>query len=113
MQAGQVTCVEVETEEKEDELPVAGQRYYRPAGSGTTAQRYYRATQHRYYRTDASPRSFGAKYVQARYYRPRLSGTTACQERYYRVCRKSSTLRCLLLYPFVAKTINRTPFPTF
>ena len=67
----------------------------------------------RYYQTVTSPKSFGAEYAQARYYRRQLSGTTAYQERYYRVCGMGSTLSCLLLYPFIAKTINRTPFPTF
>ena len=48
------------------------------SASGTTAlpaavlppERYYRFPKTRYYRSVASPRSFGAKYVQMRHYRP-------------------------------------------
>ena len=65
-------------------------------------ERYYRVPKPPYCRNVASPKSFGSKYTQERYYRPQLSGTTACQERYYRIYGVDSTLSCSLLYPFMA-----------
>ena len=103
---------------KEEEWPVVGQRYYRPASSGTTARAVLPVPQDPVLPVRRQPEKFRCK-VRAnaalpppaeRYYRP--SGTTACQERYYRVCGMSSTLSCLLLYPFVAYAINRPPFST-
>ena len=65
-------------------LPPPGERYYRP--SGTTARSRAVLPLQRYYRQP---------------------------ERYYRSCGVSSSLSCLLMYPFAPTTINMTHFPTF
>ena len=94
-------------------------RYHRPPGAGNTGPAQSR-------------RILGSKYGKSWYYRPALpparyyrfdkSGTTGATVLPPLKTGTTGTVGCVplrvplcysLMYPFVAKTINRTPFPTF